>query len=99
MSSILFIMLKSPYEYSSLDHLAAIGGDERTGVILFEDAVCFAVDKNKGQELLDVTDKVYVIRDDFAARGFSSISSRFILIDYPTAVDLIMEQYDQTITV
>jgi sulfur relay protein TusB/DsrH len=99
MSSILFIMLKSPYEYSSLDHLAAIGGDERTGVILFEDAVYFAVDKNKGQELLDVADKVYVMRDDFAARGLASISGKFLLIDYPTAVDLIMEQYDQTITV
>jgi sulfur relay protein TusB/DsrH len=82
-----------------MDHLAAIGGDERTGVILFEDAVYFAVDKNKGQELLDVADKVYVMRDDFTARGLASISSKFLLIDYPTAVDLIMEQYDQTITV
>jgi sulfur relay protein TusB/DsrH len=99
MSSVLFILLKSPYEYSSLDHLAAIGGDQTTGVILFEDAVYFAVDTNKGKELLEVTDKVYVIQDDLSARGFNDAPSGFQVIDYPTAVDLIMELYDQTITV
>jgi sulfur relay protein TusB/DsrH len=99
MSSVLFILLKSPYEYSSLDHVAAIGGDEMIGAILFEDAVYFALDKRKGRELLDVTDKVYVMQDDLVARGFSTVPSEFQAIDYPTAVDLIMERYDQTITV
>ena len=99
MTSVLFILLKSPNEYSSLDHVAAIGGDEMTGAILFEDAVYFAVDKTKGKELLEVTDKVYVIQDDLAARGFGTVPAGFQVIDYPTAVDLIMEQYDQTITV
>ncbi|MDD1769137.1 MAG: sulfurtransferase complex subunit TusB [Methanomassiliicoccales archaeon] len=99
MTSILFILLKSPNEYSSLDHIAAIGGDEMTGAILFEDAVYFAVDRAKGRELLEVTDRVYVIKDDLAARGFDTVPAGFQTIDYPVAVDLIMEQYDQTITV
>ncbi|MDD1767257.1 MAG: sulfurtransferase complex subunit TusB [Methanomassiliicoccales archaeon] len=99
MAPVLFILLRSPGEYSSLDHIAAIGGDEASGAILFEDAVYFAVDRTKARELLEVTDKVYVIEDDLAARGFSAVPDGFQMIDYSTAIDLIMEQYDQTITV
>ncbi len=99
MTSVLFVLLRSPGEYSSLDHIAAIGGDEMSGAILFEDAVYFAVDKSKARELLEVTDKVYVIKDDLAARGFSVVPDGFQIVDYSAAVDLIMEQYDQTITV
>lgn len=98
--SILLVLLRSPHEYSSLDHVAAIGGDEETAAILFEDAVYFAVVKGKREELLAVTDKVFVIADDLEARGFGpKVPMGFEVIDYPGAIDLIMERYDQTITV
>jgi len=99
MSSILFILLKSPYEYHSLENLNKIAGNEKRAVVLFEDAVYFAVDKKKSTELLDLVDKVYVIADDLHARGFGEqLAEGYQVIDYPAVVDLIMEEYDQTIT-
>lgn len=99
MASTLFILLKSPYEYCGLDTLAALGGQDRVGVLLFEDAVLFAVYGGKRAEIRDAADNIYVMRDDLEARGFAGISGEgFEEIDYPRAVDLIMEEYDRTIT-
>lgn len=100
MPSILFILLKSPSEYHSLEYLDKIAGNEKRAAVLFEDAVYFAVDKRKSKELLDLVGKAYVIADDLHARGFSDrLAEGYEVIDYPTVVDLIMEEYDQTITI
>jgi len=99
MPSKLFVLLKSPCEYHSLDTLAALGGEDRVGVLLFQDATLFAVHKERRDELLDVADEVYVMSDDLEARGFKGQAGRgFQEIGYPQAVDLIMHAYDQTIT-
>jgi sulfur relay protein TusB/DsrH len=99
MSSKLFILLKSPREFTGLDMIKNIAGEERSGVILFEDAAYFAVDKKRSGELLSVVKNVYVMADDLAARGFEGKEALgYRSITYPEAVDLIMEQYDQTIT-
>lgn len=95
----LFILLKAPNEYHSLDLIAALGGDDRIGVILFEDATLFSVIKGKREELLDVADAIYVIDDDLEARGFAGRAGNgYEVVDYPRAVDLIMQEYEQTIT-
>ncbi len=97
--SILFILLKAPDEYHSLDTMAALGGEDKIGVLLLEDATLFSVYKEKREKLLDVADEVYVMWDDLEARGFKLRPGEgFQSVDYLNAVDLIMESYDQTIT-
>jgi sulfur relay protein TusB/DsrH len=91
--------MKSPHEYHDLDAVAALGGDDRIGVLLFEDAVLFSMFEERRDELMDVADEVYLMGDDLEARGFKGRAGReFQVIDYPRAVDLIMKEFDQTIT-
>ncbi|MFA6710099.1 MAG: sulfurtransferase complex subunit TusB [Candidatus Methanomethylophilaceae archaeon] len=98
MTSTLFILLKSPYEYHDLDMIGTLRGD-RSGAILFEDAVLFSVYDERRKELLDILDDVFVIDDDLEARGFKGRAGEGTqVIDYLRAVDLVMEEYDQTIT-
>ncbi|MEM2944230.1 MAG: sulfurtransferase complex subunit TusB [Methanomassiliicoccales archaeon] len=93
-------MLKSPGEYHSLDHMKKIASNSKKAAILFEDSVYFAIDKRRREELREIVDKVFVMRDDLLARGIDLGSDQaYEIIDYPRAVDLIMEEYDQTITV
>ncbi|MCX6650616.1 MAG: sulfurtransferase complex subunit TusB [Methanomassiliicoccales archaeon] len=99
MKSKLFMMLKSPHEFTGMDLIRSIGAGSSTAAILFEDAVIFAANAKKGQELQSAVKDVYVIKDDWEARGLPLAMTSFKLIDYPEAVDLIMERYDQTITV
>jgi sulfur relay protein TusB/DsrH len=98
MTSTLFILMKSPHEYHDLDAVAALGGEDRIGVMLFEDATLFPISERR-EELVDVADEIYVMRDDLEARGFKGRAGKGVqVIDYPRAVDLIMMEYDQTIT-
>ncbi|UAL07177.1 MAG: sulfurtransferase complex subunit TusB [Candidatus Methanogranum gryphiswaldense] len=98
MTSTLFILLKSPYEYRDLNIINMLKGD-RSGVILFEDATLFSVYSERRTDLLKVVDRVFVIDDDLEARGFKGKAGEGTeVIDYPHAIDLIMDGYDQTIT-
>lgn len=91
--------MKAPYDYHDLDAVAALGGEDKIGIILFEDAVLYPIYKDKRDEIVDVADEIFVMADDLEARGFKGKAGRgFQEIDYPKAVDLIMEEYDQTIT-
>lgn len=97
--STLFILLKAPHEYHSLDAMAALGGEDKIGALLLEDATLYSVFKDKKEEIADVADEIFVMGDDLQARGFKLRPGEgFQEIDYPRAVDLIMEDYDKTIT-
>jgi sulfur relay protein TusB/DsrH len=100
MTSILFLLFKSPHEFSSsLDLIDKIAGDERRAAILFEDAAYYAVDRKNGRKLLEHAKEVFVMSDDLQAKGFGGKSMPgFKEIDYPEAVELIMEKFDKTIT-
>lgn len=99
MTSTLFILLKSPDEYRNLDTIAALGGDDRIGVLLLEDATLFPIFNESREELMDVADEIYVMSDDLEARGFKGKAGKgFQEIDYPRAVDLIMQEYDHMVT-
>lgn len=96
----LFIMLRSPHEDVGVGMIPRLGDGSRRGVLLFEDAVLFAVIEKDARELLDKVDEAYVISDDLEARGLADRRlDGFEPIDYVRAVELIMEQFDQTITV
>lgn len=99
MATKLFLLFKSPHEFTGIDLIENIAGEQGSAAILFEDAAYYAVDKKHGKELLGAVKEVYVMSDDLIARGFEGKSGpEFKLIDYSQAVDLIMERYDQTIT-
>ena len=99
MSSTLFILLRSPHEYHDLDAVAALGGDDRIGVMLFQDATLFPVLEDRREELMGVADEIFVMGEDLEARGFKRRAGKgFEVIDYPRAVDLNMKEYDKTIT-
>lgn len=93
-------MLRSPHEYRNLDTIGALGGEDRVGVLLFQDAVMFPLCSDMRDELLEVADEVYVMSEDLEARGFKGrVGPGFREVGYPEAVDLIMDEYDLTITV
>ena len=100
MPSILFLLFKSPHEFSSsLDLIDKIAGDEKRAAILFEDAAYYAVDRKNGRKLLERAKEVFVMSDDLQAKGFGGKGMPgFKEIEYPEAVELIMEKFDQTIT-
>ncbi|MGD0818182.1 MAG: sulfurtransferase complex subunit TusB [Methanomassiliicoccales archaeon] len=100
MPSILFLLFKSPHEFgTSLEMIDKIAGDRKRAAILFEDAVYYAVDHQQGRRLLESAMEVFVMSDDLKARGFGGkVMTGFKEIEYPEAVDLIMERFDKTIT-
>jgi sulfur relay protein TusB/DsrH len=98
--STLFVLVKGPHESCDLDLIQKVGGEDRKAVILFEDAVYFSVIDMKADDLLARVDEAYVISDDLRARGVAErLIQGFEEIDYPRAIDLIMEEYDQTVTI
>ncbi|HSV42900.1 MAG TPA: DsrH/TusB family sulfur metabolism protein, partial [Methanomassiliicoccales archaeon] len=68
MASKLFLLLKSPHEFTGLSLINNLAGGSRKGTILFEDAVYYAVDAMRGKQLLEVGGDIYVMADDLAAR-------------------------------
>ncbi len=100
MTSILFLLFKSPHEFgASLDMIDKIAGDGERAAILFEDAAYYAVDKKNGAKLLSSVKEVFVMSDDLQAKGFGGKAMPgFKEIEYPEAVELIMERFDKTIT-
>jgi len=95
----LFITLKSPHEFGGSDLVRASAKGAKSAMLLFEDAVIFAANAKMGRELLTAVQEVYVIKDDWEARGLPLAVPEFKIVDYPEAVELIMERYEQTITV
>ena len=100
MPSILFLLFKSPHESGTTPEMIdKIAGDSERAAILFEDAAYYAVDRKRGARLLESAKQVFVMSDDLQAKGFGGKAlPGFKEIGYPEAVDLIMERYDQTIT-
>jgi len=92
-------MLRGPQEICDLDLIEEMGGTRR-GILLFEDAVYFSVIKEKAERLMSMVDEVYVISDDLQARGMADRRVEGVKeVDYHGAVDLIMDEYELTVTV
>jgi len=92
----LFILLKSPFECNAIELMERLrDGDD--GVLLAEDAIYYATVSKVRDELLKKGYKIYAMQDDAIARGFDNIED-VELIDYETAVDLIMEKYSKVIS-
>lgn len=98
MTSILYLMLKSPHEYSDLGIISKIAGNAPSSVVLLNDAVLFACNKESVAKLRPLVDEIYAIKDDLESRGLP-VMGDVNVIEYADLVDLIMEDFDQTITV
>lgn len=95
----MFMTLKSPHEFCGSHLLRQAAKGSKSALVLFEDAVIFAANERMGRELLTAVQEVYVMKDDWEARGLPLAVPEFKIIDYPEVVELIMERYEQTITV
>ncbi|XRP96216.1 sulfurtransferase complex subunit TusB [Methanocaldococcus sp. 16A] len=94
---VLFILLKSPFECNAIELMERLRDGNNDGVLLAEDAIYYATVSKVKDELLKKGYKIYAMQDDALARGFDNIED-VELIDYETAVDLIMEKYSKVIS-
>ncbi len=97
MASKLFLVLKSPGEWGGLDLLESLADDD-SAVVLLNDAVLFALKEAEVGRLKELCVDVYAMKDDLQGRGIGPAYG-VKEIDYPRLVELIMEDYQQTITV
>lgn len=99
MQNVLFTLLRSPFERNELQFLEEIARDCSKGVLLFEDAVYYATAEQFRDELLSKNYSIYAIEEELEARGQEIPKTEGIhIIDYDTAVEIIMEKYDKVIS-
>jgi tRNA 2-thiouridine synthesizing protein B len=58
---------------------------EEDSVVLIQNGVFWALK----DEIKDVKGKIYAIKEDFLARGYSTEDSKVELIDYPSFIDIL----------
>lgn len=72
--------------------------DDDSAVVLLNDAVLFALREEHVKGLKEVCKEVYAMKDDLQGRGVRPVVG-VKEIEYPRLVELIMEDFQQTITV
>ena len=99
MATLLFTLVKSPFEKNEMHTMTAIARDQKRGVMLFEDAVYYATNESTRKDLLSKQFSIFAIEEELKARGFEQFAAKGLeVIDYDTAVDIIMEQYDKVVS-
>ena len=98
MRSVLFIILHSPFEKSMVSRMEMVAGDAPKGVLLFEDGIYYATHPVFREALLKKGIKIYASETGTRARGCETGIPDVEFVDYDRAVDLIMEEYDTSIT-
>ena len=89
----LFIAKYSPYSETERRKLSM----PRQGdvVVLLQDAVLFALGDPVIDELKGKGVKVYALKEDFTARGYSEDMAKVELVDYPGFIDLVVEHGEE----
>jgi len=95
--SVLFTLSKSPAESNKIPEMERLVGDRWGGVILFQDAVLYAHEERHRKQLMDSGFAIYAMRDELEARGLPEPEGAKA-IGYEDAVELIMEGYDQVVS-
>lgn len=98
MKSVLFIILHSPFEKNMVSRIEMVGGDAPKGALLFEDGIYYATHPKFRDTLLKKGIKLYVSEPCTKARGCETGIPGVEFVDYDRAVELIMEEYDTSIT-
>ncbi len=99
MISVLFSLVKSPFESNEIHTMDCILGDNKGGVLLFEDSVYYATNEKLREKLIVKKYSIYAIAEELEARGYQNLSVKGVeVIDYARAAELIMESYDKVIS-
>jgi len=98
MKTIAFVLLKSPYENDPTGLIRTLAKDAKRSVILMEDGVYWAAIDEKRKHLLESGIKIHAALDDLKARGFDEPAEGVDAMDYERIVEVMMEEYDQVIT-
>jgi sulfur relay protein TusB/DsrH len=99
MPKVLFTLLKSPFEKDEIPTMDTLGGNNEKGVLLFEDAVYYATIELIRKNLLSKNYSIYAIKEELDARGYEKFSAQGIeIIDYGTAIDIIIEKFDKVVS-
>ena len=99
MPRLLFTLLRSLFEKNEFRTMDSIVGNNEKGVLLFEDAVNYATVERSRNELLLKNYSIFAIKDELEARGYPEFNAKGVeVIEYDTAIDLIMEKYDKVIS-
>ena len=99
MAKVLFTLLKSPFEKDETHTMDTIAGSNEKSILLFEDAIYYAIIKKIREELLLKNYSIYAIKEELEARGYSDFTDKGVeLIDYDVAIDIIMEKYDKLVS-
>ena len=99
MPKVLFTLLKSPFEKDETHIMDKLSGNNEKGVLLLEDAVYYAAIEQIRKDLLSKNYSIFAIKEELEARGYEKFSAKGIeVVDYDTAIDIIMEKFDRVIS-
>ena len=98
MTSTLFIALTSPFEKNSIPGMSVLSRSGKNGVLLFEDGIYYATHPAFLSALKEQGLSIYAHTDSCRARGFHKLPEGVESVDFDRAIDLIMEEYDTSIT-
>ncbi|MDY6865835.1 MAG: sulfurtransferase complex subunit TusB [Halobacteriota archaeon] len=98
MKSIIFVILKTPSEGDPTDLASTLAGDNKRSFMLLEDGVYWAISDERRRILKDQNAEIFAANDDLLARGYDCEIEDVKRLDYEGIVEVLMEEYDQIIT-
>jgi sulfur relay protein TusB/DsrH len=106
MSSLLYIVRRSPFMYSDLERAAELASlqkeENEIGIVLMQDAVLITKKSEKSKMLEEIMANgidIYVIDADCKARGISDMVIEGVKkVGYEEFIDLVMEKYKKTVS-
>lgn len=106
MSGLLYIIRRSPFMSSDLERVAELAVKQKeeneVGIVLMQDAVLITKKSQKSkllEELMVNGINIFVIEADCNARGISEMVIEGVKkVGYEEFIDLVMEDYEKTIS-
>ncbi len=107
MSSLLYIVKRSPFMYSDLERASELASMQKEagndiGIVLMQDAVLITKKSEKSKmldEIMATGIDIYVLDADCKARGISDMVLEGIKkVGYEEFIDLVMENYEKTVS-
>lgn len=107
MSSLLYIVRRSPFMYSDLERASELASMQKeagndVGIVLMQDAVLITKKSEKSKMLDEIMVNgisIYVLEADCKARGISEMVVEGIKkVGYEEFIDLLMVDYEKTVS-
>ncbi|WP_287584968.1 sulfurtransferase complex subunit TusB [Candidatus Borrarchaeum sp.] len=107
MPSLLYIVRRSPFMYSDLERASELASMQKeegndVGMVLMQDAVLITKKSEKSKMLEEIMVNginIYVIEADCNARGINEMIIEGVKkVGYEEFIDLVMENYEKTVS-